>query len=883
MKIGSSLDLSLPEWEQVDNSCDNFERALRAGLRPSIEQFLRSVGAPVRKRLLRELILLDVEYRRVAGQNPTRTEYNARFRDDPEAVSEAFENSLADMQDAGNGLAAIISSALTTRTLDRAHQIGTGANAGETTIDSAAADPNLGREIGVYRLVERLGRGGQGSVYRAMHTAIQSERAIKLLRPNVARNPRAVRRFLQEAQAAVNHLAHPNIVKTFDLLREDDEFYLVMELISGRDLSHLVDQQGPLTPYQAAQIIEEAATGLGYAHEMGFVHRDIKPQNLMLAQNGTVKILDLGLVRSIEPSEDAVTNPELPDARTNVRFQSAAAARVTDGHALLGTLQYMPPEQIRSSRDADARSDLYSLGCTLYFLLTGKHAFDAASEDEIVAAVTANRFTPPRGVRAEIPPSLESIVLRLMSARPEDRFATAKQLARALRSWRRQERLENFDQYSESLAYENSDELKEILLGLRIVSAMDWEQAVRRPTGMTGDWAVTATVAAHGAPALPDRRDSDRVLEAMGVLYRDTNGQLGLSEWQKHHISSERSDLLRLPQHVLVDKIGFGWKGEVFLARNVETGGLEAVRTFSASALSGLPGDELDRLRKFQIASAQIATVPHPIFPRVTSFDTCNTRIHPRLAYLATEYVEGRHAGEFVFAKSWKSTGHRTRWALQVCAQIARGLEVSHRLGLLHLDIHHKFIRIDVAGDVKLLDLGVAKMVTPRQFVAEPDRMCNWHPALGTASGMSPEEFQPRPRAAMMRSPDERILGTPVVMPPEQWIDRANVSRQTDIYNLGCVLCYLIRGAYPFQGATALEVMQKSVADTKSRAPSDLPAAARPVIEQMLAVKPRNRFALAGELADALERTAESFPGENDDAETKSWWRRTWNQVRGRE
>jgi serine/threonine protein kinase len=878
MTDARSRNLTLSAWQRVDGICDEFDRAWRNGGRPRAEEFLQPVDEPARTRLLRELILVEVEYRRRAGENPARSEYAERFPEQLEAIGEVFDNSLSDtalMSDFHVAQEDTVPPTIVMPPEVEGRPSDFAQREGDATSRPTRDDPNVGRVIGMYRLGKRLGGGGMGDVYCATHTAIHSERAIKLVSEKLAQDQQAIQRLFREAQAAITHLSHHNIAKTFDLLRDDDEFYLVMELIRGCDLAQLVRDKGPLPFSEAAQIIEQAATGLAYAHEQGLVHRDIKPQNVMLTTDGTVKILDFGLVGVIENAN------EIADQASGVSATATSdplvrLARLTDGQTLLGTLPYMPPEQTRRPHKADARCDLYSLGCTLYFLLTGHTAFTGSTPAEIVSAVRAGKFPRPRAFRPEIPQSLESIVQRSMSTRPENRFASAKQLARALRSARLQEQLEGLQVSGDSLTFETPEELREILLRLRVVREDDWRAAIETVRVFVKESRLEkhkmsesefVTFLSDTAFYTPDSSDIEtieinRTLEALSFVNRSSGGTRGLSNWQRVYVENGDADLLRLPRHVLLEKIGIGWKGEVFKARNVETNELETVRTFSAAALSGLAGDEPDRLHAFVKESSRIADVQHPVFPKVVSFDTCRNRIIPRMAYLATEFVAGVDVGQFALTHLWHSPDHRAGWAMRLIAFVARGLDVAHWHGLLHLDIQPKCMRFTASGDVKLLDLGIGKMVTPRRLEAAA-RCLSTQQDPGTV-GMVPEtEIENVP-----------IMGTPVLMPPEQWIDRANVSPATDIYNLGCVLCYLITGSYPFRGSNVLELMRNIV--SKPRVPAEIPAAARSTIETMLAVRPEERFASAGELADALDRVAKSFPsGDTPD----SWLRRTWRRL----
>ncbi len=211
----------------------------------------------------------------------------------------------------------------------------------------------LPQQIGQYQLVEKLGHGGMGDVYKAFHTKLKRTVAVKLLPAYRQRSPQAVMRFHREMEA-VGRVDHPNIVRAHDAGEADGQFFLVMEFVEGVTLSSLVCSVGPLEVANACEIIRQAAVGLQHAHEHDLVHRDVKPSNLMLTTTGVVKVLDLGLARLQEACGDG-------DA--------------TASGQIMGSADYMAPEQGSNPRDADARADVYALGCTLYFFLAGRPPF----------------------------------------------------------------------------------------------------------------------------------------------------------------------------------------------------------------------------------------------------------------------------------------------------------------------------------------------------------------------------------------------------------------------------------------------------------------------------------------------------------------------------
>src|SRR6516162_2468493 len=220
-------------------------------------------------------------------------------------------------------------------------------------------------QLGTYILIERLGEGGMGQVFKARHPKMGRTVALKLIRKDRLANPQAIRRFEHEIRAAAQ-VSHPNVVTAYDAAQVGDTHFFVMEYVEGIDLNKLVRESGPLPVEQACAYIRQAALGLQHAHERGLIHRDIKPSNLLFAvKEGIVKILDMGLAKlpPSTPGSDTL-NP------------------VTEPDAVIGTPDFAAPEQVRSPQQADIRADLYSLGCTFYFLLSGRPPFlgDTAGE-----------------------------------------------------------------------------------------------------------------------------------------------------------------------------------------------------------------------------------------------------------------------------------------------------------------------------------------------------------------------------------------------------------------------------------------------------------------------------------------------------------------------
>lgn len=264
--------------------------------------------------------------------------------------------------------------------------------------------------LGKYKLLRQLGVGGMSAVFLAEHAVMRRRVAIKVLPRRRLSNPLNLSRFHQEARTCAM-LNHPNVVQVIDFDQIEDQHFMVMEFVDGMDLQRLVQQQGPLPLHQAVEYLRCSASGLQHAHERGIIHRDIKPLNILIHRDGVLKISDLGLAR-LRYDEDPSLSGE--------------------SKGVLGTADYVAPEQIRASHLADGRSDLYSLGCTLYFMLTGRAPFAQGTVQERIAK---HQTMPPpdvRKLRTDCPAELAEICLRLMAKSPEDRYPTATLLLQAI-------------------------------------------------------------------------------------------------------------------------------------------------------------------------------------------------------------------------------------------------------------------------------------------------------------------------------------------------------------------------------------------------------------------------------------------------------------------
>ena len=261
--------------------------------------------------------------------------------------------------------------------------------------------------VGNYLVLDKIGSGGMGHVYKARHKRMKRVVALKVLPSAMTKTPEAVQRFQREVEVAAK-LEHPNIVTAHDADEADGVHFLVMQYVKGSDLAVLIREKGTLSVAKALDYLIQAGRGLDYAHAQGVVHRDIKPANLLLDDKGTVKILDMGLARL----EQEVGS-----------LDSTDAANLTQSGQVMGTVDYMPPEQSMDTHGADLRADIYSLGCTLYYLLTGRAVFGGDTLAQKIMAHREKAVPSLRALRPDVPEVLDAVFQKMLAKEPEDRHA----------------------------------------------------------------------------------------------------------------------------------------------------------------------------------------------------------------------------------------------------------------------------------------------------------------------------------------------------------------------------------------------------------------------------------------------------------------------------
>jgi tRNA A-37 threonylcarbamoyl transferase component Bud32 len=397
---------------QIDKACRGFAQRLRLGLEPQIEQILGGIDDSNRSACLRSLLLVELDVLQNGDHLPSVDDYLRRFPNDKPIVLEAFLQALSeqatqsdsalDVTTNENQQPAETRNPIETLDVSETHTFRntpTAANTAETGL----------RFFGDYELLEPIARGGMGVVYKARQRRLNRIVALKMILAGELASSEQIRRFYVEAEAAAK-LDHPGIVPVFEVGQVGNQHFYSMAFVEGASVATPL-KSGRYPPKLAAQIVAQVADAIHYAHQQGVIHRDLKPQNVLIDGQGRPRVTDFGLAR-------------------NVAFDST----LTASGQVMGTPSYMPPEQALGRVDSiGPAADIYSLGATLYHLITGEVPFRAATPMDTLLLVLESDPIPPRQLHSEIPRDLETICLKCLQKSPAQRFESARALAEDLR------------------------------------------------------------------------------------------------------------------------------------------------------------------------------------------------------------------------------------------------------------------------------------------------------------------------------------------------------------------------------------------------------------------------------------------------------------------
>ncbi|MFL6235230.1 MAG: protein kinase domain-containing protein [Thermoanaerobaculia bacterium] len=555
----------------------------------------------------------------------------------------------------------------------------------------------IGSTVSHYRILDRLGGGGMGVVYKAVDLKLDRPVALKFLAGQRGAPEEAKRRFIREARAA-SALDHPNICTVHEIDETDDgALFIAMALCEGETLRDRI-ARGPLAIPEAVETAGQIAAGLACAHERGIVHRDVKPANVMVALGGRVKIVDFGLAKLADQS------------------------RITRAGTVMGTAAYMSPEQIQGEI-ADPRTDVWSLGAMIYEMVTGRPAFSGGSSTEVVLAILRQLPIPMASLCPGVPPALERIVLRALAKHPDARYASMDALSAELRS----------------------------------------------------------LAAAAAEPPAPDE---DSTLLEIPVSPPPT-GPKAAAEWAGQRV--DRFEILEI--------LGGGGMGVVYKARDT--------RLSRTVALKFLPPEltrDPEARERFEQEARAASSLDHPNLCTILELgDAPDGRL-----YLAMPYYNGE-----TLRRRLERGPLPVDEAVDIAAQIARGLAKAHRSGIVHRDVKPANLIVTGDGVVKILDFGLAKL-----------------------AGM----------AAVSRTGSS--AGTPAYMSPEQ-ARGDEVDARTDLWSLGVVLYEMLTGRRPFRGERELAVVYAILHERPQplrELRPEVPVELARIVERLMAKEPDDRY-----------------------------------------
>lgn len=542
-----------------------------------------------------------------------------------------------------------------------------------------------GRRVGGYTLQRRLGEGGMGEVWLAQHSLLARPSAVKLIRQSALRRSADSREMLEERfqreADSTSQLRSPNTVELYDFgVTDEGDFFYVMEFLNGVDLHSLVKNFGQLPSARAVYLLKQACVSLGEAHLAGLVHRDVKPENLFVCQLGTqydfLKLLDFGIVRTSKDAEQTSTS------RGTIK----------------GTPSSISPEAAQS-KEVTAASDIYSLGCVAYWLLTGRQVFEAPNVMSLLLKHISKAPPPPSEFNPQIPQPLEDLVLRCLAKKPEDRPSDANDLGELLESL-------TFDPSWDNAAAKQWW-IANMPTAEEVAAISDTTTELRPDTK-----ALMETSDFHEA----DLQKTDETLDARSESLHQTptnRPQAGAKDWVGRLLGEFK--ITRL--------LGQDSKGVMLKARD-----LSIERDVAIKVLSKAMCDDEVELNRF-LTEAKIAGK----FTHVNTVTLHKIAREGQLCYLVMEYVRGGNTKEHLNKYGAYSASDATQIMIDAC----KGLAAAHRTGLVHRDIKPSNLLLTKDGSVKVSDFGLAKQTDnmSRQLTLAGQ-------VIGTPSYMSPEQCE---------------------------------------------------------------------------------------------------------------------------------------------